>query len=110
MKSFDVLFAHRGAFHRTIVGKVVNIKHYSYVATFCFPDEVLNDNCREMIFTHCQNIDNPWRPNAPCRSMSVGDLILNDKGEYWMVDSVGYLRRNPLVGDILDLPAEEDCL
>ncbi len=43
----------------------------------------------EAAFDATQNLDEAWRPEAPTRSTSVGDVMVDARGA-WMVDRMGF--------------------
>lgn len=45
----------------------------------------------EEAYALSQNIDAPWRPESPCRSMSVGD-VARVNGENYIVAKFGFER------------------
>lgn len=53
-------------------------------------------NPLDSVFAVSQNLDRPWRPGAPARSTSVGDLLVVKTrpvvggDEYWRVMSAGF--------------------
>lgn len=49
----------------------------------------VNANSIEEAFVNSQNIVNDWNPINPCRSTSVGDVIVSDEG-FYMVLSIGF--------------------
>jgi len=58
---------------------------------FTFMGDVATDNPNEA-YQLSNNIDGAWRPEAPCRSTSVGDVLVMDagKGARLEVDSLGF--------------------
>ena len=47
-------------------------------------------NSMEEAFEKSQNSETPWNPQYPCRSTSVGDVIQDEIGEFYMILSVGF--------------------
>lgn len=68
---------------------------YSEVHRFDLPVNEVDEQL-ESIFMQTQNHDEAWKPDAPCRSTSVGDIV-RVKDDYFIVASVGFYRM-PIFG------------
>jgi hypothetical protein len=61
---------------------------YHWVHDFEYPATDIEKQLKRL-FEESQNIDEAWRPDHPCRSTCVGDLVKVGK-DVWLVDSVGF--------------------
>lgn len=73
---------------RTTEPDVVDLTEYQEVATLTVEESDI-ERALETVFVRTQNIERPWREHAPCRSTSVGDVMIAD-GVTWLVERIGF--------------------
>ena len=74
-------------------------KEYRHIATV---------NCKDLddVFRVTNHVDRPWQNNPQIkihynitpRSTSVGDVVVDQDGKQWRVESVGWKHINPIKG------------
>lgn len=102
MRRFQVWLAEPPAFFSSAEHMAtVHVSGYKYAGTINVSggDDTTDLEC---VFEKTQNIDRAWHASAPCRSLSVGDLVREvgaaasdpsdvSFGRAWLVQSIGFV-------------------
>lgn len=77
---FNVLYPHDGSINHTC-----DLKAAAYDFVYAISCADVNET-----FRHGQSCHNPALEFVGCRSMCIGDIVLDEKGNFFMVMPVGY--------------------
>ena len=91
MKKMTVLFSDADHLAAAVSGLDIPFSAYEEKDTILldeFEGVTLYDYL-EKVLSFCQNTDEPWC-DPPCRSMTVGDLIRDESGNYYLIGILGF--------------------
>lgn len=118
MRTFQVWLAEPPAFFSKVEHMAsVHVSGYKHAGTIHVSGGDDDTTDLEVVYEKTQNIDRAWNASAPCRSVSVGDLVREIStadntaeisfGRAWLVQSIGFVE---VLVEARPLPSFDEAL